>query len=393
MKKILFIHHATGWGGAPKSMIQLINALDKEKYDAHVLLIKDSIVSKKLKESNINYSIAQSKFYKNYYHYFTHSEAGYVKWYQIIRFIRFSVSWLFSRYYFAKRELERYDYDIYYLNSSCLTDWLAPAKKKGKVIIHIREPFRKGHYDLLYYFFRWQMRKYADHIIAISKDNARRINVPEKTTVIYNFADLSKTEVDGKSYYSKKFLYIGGAARRKGFYTLIDALDYLHPDIMIYFGGSYEGTKKSGFKARIKQTFIKIIPRNRKKERYLLKLKAHPCIRIIGMVDNVGDYLDEVCCLISPFSTPHFARPVIEAHLRKKPAIGSDVPGMDEIINNGTTGLLFQRENAKDLAQKINYIAYHPHEAKKMGETAYNIAKKKFSPKNVIVIEDLLKKI
>jgi hypothetical protein len=29
MKKILFIHHAAGWGGAPNSMIKLIKAMNR----------------------------------------------------------------------------------------------------------------------------------------------------------------------------------------------------------------------------------------------------------------------------------------------------------------------------------------------------------------------------
>ena len=60
--KILFIHHASGWGGAPINMINIINELDKTKFDPHVLLLKDSIVKDRLEEKNIGYTVCNSFF-------------------------------------------------------------------------------------------------------------------------------------------------------------------------------------------------------------------------------------------------------------------------------------------------------------------------------------------
>lgn len=62
MIKILFIHHAAGWGGAPKCMVNLIKDLDPAKYEVEVLLLKDSVVASKLTEFGIKYSIAESVF-------------------------------------------------------------------------------------------------------------------------------------------------------------------------------------------------------------------------------------------------------------------------------------------------------------------------------------------
>ncbi|MHB2149537.1 glycosyltransferase family 4 protein [Calditrichota bacterium LG25] len=385
-KKILFIHHATGWGGAPKSMIQVIKALDKEKYNVHVLLIKDSIVSEKLEESNISYSIAQSKFYKKYYRYFIHSEAGYVKWYQIIRFIHLSILWLLSRFFFAPQELRNHKADIVHLNSSTLTDWLAPAKQKGKVIIHIREPFRNGKIDIIAFFFRRQIKKYADRIIAISKDNARRINIPHKTTVFYNFVESGYTPVNSDSYYSKKCLYVGGGAKIKGFFTLVDALDYLDNDVIVYFAGNYSN---SSGKKGIKRLLKKFIWYRRNKA--IQKIKQHPNAKYLGLVHNVSTYIDETCCLISPLTKPHFSKPVIEAFFRKKPVIVSDISGMKEEVDNGSNGIMIPVGNSKELAKAINKLANNPQLAMKMGERGYKEAILKYSEKNISILQEIYK--
>lgn len=390
--QILFIHHTTGWGGSPNSMIKLINSLDKERFEAKVLLLKNSSIVEKLLENNINYAIADSWFYKNNYSSFTHSEAGYIKWHQAYSFIKHLVFWLLSRYYFANRELLKHRFDIAHLNSSVLTDWLAPASRHGKVVIHIREPFRRGNYDILQSFFRSQMRKYANRIVAISKDNAKRIEIPDKTTVIYNYAEIPKTAPSDYSYKSKKVLYLGGSATIKGYFTLVDALDFLDKNVRVLFGGYYHTTNNP----KSLKDWIKHIVRLMIRKKYISaykKISQHPNAILIGLTHNVNDYLSETCCLVSPFSAPHFARPIIEAYLHKKPVIGSDVDGMNEIIEHEVTGLIVPKNNAMELAMAINNLTRNSKKAKKFGEAGFAIAIEKFTDKNVCKFEQMYNKI
>ena len=44
-KKVLFVHHATGVGGAPISMVETIKGLNKNHYDVEVLLLKVTSVN------------------------------------------------------------------------------------------------------------------------------------------------------------------------------------------------------------------------------------------------------------------------------------------------------------------------------------------------------------
>lgn len=362
-------------------MIKLINGLDSSKYRVKVLLLKDSIVSKILAKNAIEYSIANSKFYTRFYQYFINSEANYIKWFQFYRFAKLSFFWILSRYYFSKKELSNHDFDIVHLNSSVLTDWLAPAKERGKVVIHIREPFRKGKIGLFHAFFTSQMRKHANRIIAISKDNAKRIAIPEKTAVIYNFAEIPRYKPPRSSYSSKKVLYLGGASAIKGFFTLTSALDHLDGDVKIYFGGNYESSNISSNK--IKGTLKAMLGSFRRKRTEIQKIKNHPNAEIIGHVSDVEKYLNQVCCLISPFSVSHFSRPVIEAYLHRKPAIGTDIKGMDEIIKHEENGLIVPNNDPEKLAMAINELTADTEKAKKLGESGYNLAIHKFTPKNI----------
>lgn len=385
MKEVLFIHHAVGWGGAPANMVEIIKSLDKNIYHAKVLLLKDSVVSSYLKDEGIEYSIATSPFYKYFYKYFGHTEPGYIKFYQVFSLFIKSVSWVLSRYFFAQRELTKHNYDIVHLNSSVLTDWLHPSKKNGKVIIHIQEPFRRGKFDVLNYFFRNQMRKNADWIIAISKDNADRIGLKYKTTIIYNFFDFSENEPSIQSYSSKLFLYLGGAAYIKGFYTLVKALDYLDKDVKIIFAGYYNSDNHSS--NRIFRYIYNIV--HLKNTTALLKMRNHPNAIEVGLINNVSEYLDKSCCLVSPFSKSHFSRPVVESHLHKKPVIGTDVQGMQEIIEHKVNGLIIPKNNHIALAEAINFFANNPQKAHLFGNNGYMSADSKFNKDNFKLFNNL----
>ena len=63
--KILYVHHGTGWGGAPISMLNVLNQLDKSQFEPHVLLLKDSIVKDRLAENNIACTVCSSLFFKS----------------------------------------------------------------------------------------------------------------------------------------------------------------------------------------------------------------------------------------------------------------------------------------------------------------------------------------
>lgn len=389
MKIILFIHHAAGWGGAPINMINIINALDKTKYKAKVLLLKDSIVRAKLEENRIDYVIANSLFYNKIYTFYSHIVPGNIKWFQINKQLKHAVLWLLNRFYFAPAELRKHSYDIAHLNSSTLTDWLAPCKKKGKVIYHIQEPLTKGTFGLRYLFFRRQVKKYADHIIAISKDNANRINLPEKTSVVYNFTEINAQEVGIDSYNSKKVLYVGGDAIIKGYYTLVDAIDFLDKGIMLYFAGNISVTDKSKLKRIIKLIIPYYRARVLKSEKALQKINTSKNVIILGLQDKIDPLLDEVCLLVSPFTVEHFSRPIIEAFAHKKPVIATRIAGIEEIVQHNVNGLIVEKNSSKNLANAINLLAKNPDLCRKFGQNGYDVAKEKYSSKNISLIEEV----
>lgn len=387
MKRVLFISQATGWTGASINMINIINSLDKSKYTIKVLLLKDSSVSKILVENNIEYSVVQSRFYKYFYKFYNHTvpakaESVYSKLVELLQQFRLILSWLLSRYYFVPNELKRHEYDIAHLNSVVLTDWLSPCKAKGRVIVHVQEPMAKGLLGIRYAFFRYIIKKNADSVIAISKDNACRINLDKITTVVYNFTDLATQNPSIKSYKSQKVLYVGGVARIKGFYQMIEALDYLEDGVAILLAGDFG--PQNGIK------YFKLVsPSYRKKLRALKKMRNCKNAIEIGQVENITHLLDEVCCLVSPFSVTHFSRPIIEAFANYKTVIATNVEGIDEVVKHDHNGFIVENRNPLALANAINFITRNDTIALRMGEEGFKDAIELYSSRNISEIEKI----
>ena len=337
-QKILFIHHANSIGGAPLSMVKTIQNLDPEIFSVLVLLFKDSPVKSLLDKEGITNSVISNNFYKKYYKYFTHIEPYYIKWFQIHLYIKNLFIWLLSRYYFSYKVLENYDYDVLHLNSSVLSDWLCAGKKFGNTIIHVREPIAKGYFGLRKFIFRRQMKFYADTIIAISLDNSKRINLPNQTKVIYNFNEIdSEIEIDKTKANPKTAIYLGGSALIKGFLTMVDCLDYLDDDIKIIFCGHFPTSNHYATKSNkinyLKNKIKLLIPKQRKINNSLKKIRKHKNVQFIGFSSQTNILIRKSSFLINPFLITHFSRPVIEAFSNKRTVISSNVEGISEIVS------------------------------------------------------------
>lgn len=357
MKSILFIHQGKGIGGASLCLKELLDEF-KYEYEITVLCIFQSDAVEYFKKSGYNTVVLNSFFYRKIYRFFYHSEAYSYTLLKPIAFFRAVISY-FLNLYFAKKVISKYKPSLVHLNASVLTDWAIAAKKsKTKVIIHIREPLGKGYLGIRRKLLQMVINRYTDHAIAISNDNAQRLSLPNKTTIVYDPirslpVDLTKEKDDNFRY----FTYLGGTQALKGFYILTEALKYLDDGIWIYFGGYfYKKNKGSGLLWRIKYICKLFIPSYRKLFRSIKIIENSEKVIILGVVDNVYNYIQQSVALLFPSTKPHFADPVLEAYKIGKPVIVSDVDGMDEIVNN-KTGLFFKKSNAKSLAVAINNIA------------------------------------
>lgn len=386
--KVLYIHHGTGIGGAPISLLNLLKNINKDEFQYKVAFVRNSVATELFINEGFEVEIIGSSG-----HYFTHHEKGRVPIWRVWAWIKIVYSWLRTYVVDAPKYLEKNQmYDVVHLNSDVLSSWACAAKKMGfKVVCHNRDPIANGLFGIRRYFLRRILKVGVDHFISISEDNANRLGLTDGTTVIYNFVSLPKSWRTPMSDDNPRLvLYLGGQSLNKGFKTVVDSLDFLGPNILVQFGGVYGSISENprGIAEKLRN-FVKLTI-YRSTYLSLRKLLKKENAEILGLLKNPLPAIDKCDMLISPFTVTHFSRPVMEACAFGKPVIVSDVEGMIELVENGTNGYIIPREDPKELAKAIIRLCSKPELAQQMGVAARKKSELLFNPdKNTRVVEGI----
>lgn len=114
-----------------------------------------------------------------------------------------------------------------------------------------------------------------------------------------------------------------------------------------------------------------------------IEIQSMPQIIMTGTVDRneINELLSMTDALICPSREDPMPTVAAEAMMHSVPCILSDVTGTAAYIKNGFNGIIFQSENATELAEKIQWCVTHRDELALMGIHAREIYEKVFSMK------------
>jgi glycosyltransferase involved in cell wall biosynthesis/uncharacterized HAD superfamily protein/hypoxanthine phosphoribosyltransferase len=107
------------------------------------------------------------------------------------------------------------------------------------------------------------------------------------------------------------------------------------------------------------------------------KLEEH--VKFVGFKENPYPIMNQADIVLVCSKNEAFGRVTVEGMLLKKPIIGTNTGGTLELIKDGFNGLLYEPGNYHQLAAKIEYLADHPDDAKRLAENGYEFAKKTFT--------------
>jgi glycosyltransferase involved in cell wall biosynthesis len=179
----------------------------------------------------------------------------------------------------------------------------------------------------------------------------------EKLYLCPNYIDTSAyTPQFGKGQY---VLYLGGFYQDKGVLTAAKACAQL-PDIPFKFVGTGAAEPElRAFIAERKLSNVEIVgfKAGREKLEYLRN----------SMFTIVPSHFYETFCLV-----------VVESFASGKPVIASATGSLPYLIQPHQTGLLFQPQNADDLASNIRWLYDRPDQIESMGRNARSVVETKF---------------
>lgn len=357
-KKILFVHHAGGFGGAPKSMSFIIKNLDKKKYSAHLLNIAQGPINEFFKELPCELTVPKKgirPFHGSYvvksnlYHYL-------YGWFFLLPSI-----------ILAYRHLKKINPNLIHLNSTCLFSFAIAARfLKIKTICHVREPIRKGWVGWPLRFFN---KTFVSGFIAISQFDLDSLKLQESVNtphqIIYNFVEsFNNTPMELNSDFRKElninetdilFLYLARFADSNGWKELVEmAKDVVLKNSTVHF--VLVGAKD-------KEHFIDT---------------GHTNIHIVKFRSDIDKILKTSNIFVCPFILPHFARGIIETAAYGIPSIGSNIGGVNELIKPSVTGLLY--ESKEEFMHSCDTLINNKELRNILGTQAYTFAKESFEP-------------
>ncbi|MEM1589791.1 MAG: glycosyltransferase [Candidatus Bathyarchaeia archaeon] len=158
-------------------------------------------------------------------------------------------------------------------------------------------------------------------------------------------------------------LFVGRLSPEKGLETLLKAWHSL-PDIPLKIIG--DGPMRSWVEEYIKQNRLKNI-------------------ELIGFVrgDLIWGYLKKAFFLIIPSVWYEcLPRTIIEAYATGTPVIASRLGSMEDLVEDGRTGLLFNPGAPNDLAAKVRFAVKHPNDLMQWGQRARYVFEQKYSSDN-----------
>lgn len=169
------------------------------------------------------------------------------------------------------------------------------------------------------------------------------------------------TENNPNVTYEPFFLYVGRIEKQKGLMTLVKSFVDTDYNLKII------GFSSDGYEDDIKA---------------FLKGKKHN-IEFLGKMDfeQIKEYLKSCLCTIVPSEWyDNFPNSILESFAYKKAVIATDFGSLTELVKNNDTGLTFKYADFCCLKEKLKYMLNNRTECIKMGENAFEILKKSYSP-------------
>ena len=385
MKRILFVHHGKGIGGAPLTLQAIIRSLDRSRFSPCVLCLYETEATELFRRDGIETHVG-----RGIYH-LAHTTGV---WYPLryLPIFLFRLSLFPLSVWNANRFLKNHRCDVVHLNSSSLLAIAIAARvRKIPVLTHVLEHIHPGYFGFRRSILTKLLIAFSDAIVCICHADARVFPKSSKLHVVYDGIDPEEFDPEKTGETSRSSLAIpagayvvgmlGGIQSIKGTFEFTKAsvrvLQYSPNTHFVVLGVSpgwrqYKGAARVGYILKSLSSGEAFYRR-----RVFALGRRQPMkgnIHFYETVLNVPPFLKMLDVLVFPSTVPHFARPLIEAGLMKKPVVASRIGGPEEIVVDGITGFLVPPGKPDELARQILTLLYSQSLRSQMGEAGRNRA-------------------
>lgn len=387
---VLYIHRSGAFGGASRSLLELIRAFPKGAVEAHLITQKGNVAGffERAGASVISTpGISQ----------FDNTEWGYYRGYRWLLLAREIWFTPFTLIGILKARKKWRNLDLVHVNeiTMALPIVLSKLILKKPVIVHCRSVQRGVTNNLRSRILIQILKRYADRVIAIDETVRRSLpsNIvvkivhngysPESLNVSEQKTDKTTVKVASLPKEAVKIGMVGNLLEMKGPYDFLEAARLCYEKkskaVFLIVGNNVRTVRgiwsfmlaKLGF-AQDLRTGI---------EERVRSYGMEDCFHLLGFTANIQKIYEHIDVLCFPSHLNAVGRPVIEAALSRVPSIVSTDRAADDTIIHGQTGICVPPRNVEALAEAMMFFCANPDEIQTMGEAAYHLALKNFDIK------------
>ncbi len=339
--KVVFILNNFLLGGAERVLLDLVNGLNKERFEIFVVTVMGGgVLESEFRKSGAKILFMGPKEYPS-------SLLLKVLWLTSLPLIIVRLTLFLGK---SKPNL--------IVNSMYKADIITYLTLTGTKTISIQHDVVCLN-PIVAYLKRKALKR-ADKIIAISDhvkgflEDYFKVD-SKKIEVIYNGIDIDRFSSFNKSEWGPSFGTVARLDKIKGHIHILKVLkrmkdEGIGPSKFIFVG---DGPEKTNILSFIKDNNLNNV------------ITA-------GEKIEVGEYLKEIDVFVLPSLSEGLGISIIEAMVAGKLVIASDVGGIKELVRNKKTGILFEAGNEEELYRSIKWVMENKKEAIEMKEASLN---------------------
>ena len=379
--RLLAVHQGGGLGGAPVSLLKLLQALDARTFESQAIFSEPGGVLDYARELGVQARVVPTG---GAFFYSAHARLGPRS---LARFIRTFPPAVRT----AQRVLRAQRPDVLHLNTSVLVAWAAAARREGVPVVWVvREVL--GPNPAVRAWHAGFISSRARRVVAISQ--AVRACFPtslgERIRVVHNAVDLAEFDLDllhraldvrhelGLGPHAQVVMAIGSVQRPKGHWLLLDALTRLEGTQLVLVAGGVPPTYADTWRGRAKRALGRPLDNLDALLRDARRRGLAERIRVTGFRRDVARLLAAADVLVFPSLQPEgFGRPIIEAMAMARPVVATDVGPSAELLGPAAGRLVPPRPAA--LAAALDELLRSPATRSRMGAAGRERVERCFS--------------
>lgn len=389
--RLLYVQHAGSPGGSVVSLRYLVEGMIGAGHTVAVAMVEPNAQTRSLYEA-----CGAKVFDTPEIPLFRHTTAGWARVgdpracvYQARAFVKRCAG--MER---LRRLMDAWKPDIVHLNSVTLALLTHGLRGCGTPVVwHVRESPVPGYCGIRLRYIRELLLREADEVIFLSESDRDAWVQGQRGQVVHNVVPMNEQPTEGAIFKERErfglhsgdraVAYVGGLAEIKGIFPLMAAVHELlpkFPRLRIVAPGT-ELIEPRSLKARIARAVLPALGLTRDYERAYKAIRS-PELRLVfrgsPFIQRILPVIAACEFLVFPSTRPHFARPVVEAANVGRPAIGSNLGGVCDLIESGRTGVLVPARNPRALAAAMDQLLSNPTETRIMGQAALELARERF---------------